>query len=73
MGHVSYDTAIEAAVNHISQFPLSHKRSKAAGDLAEIALKVVMSRWRVPQATAMPEVEPEPKIETLVNQPSCVR
>jgi len=67
MGHVSYDTAIEAAVNHISQFPLSHKRSKAAGDLAEIALKVVMSRWRVP------EVEPEPKIETLVNQPSYAR
>jgi hypothetical protein len=64
---VSYDTAIEAAVNHISQFPLSHKRSKAAGDLAEIALKVVMSRWRVP------EVEPEPKIETLVNQPSYAR
>ena len=73
MGHVSYDTAIEAAVNHISLFPLSHKRSKAAGDLAEIALKVVMSRWRVPQATAMSEVEPEPKIETLVNQPSYVR
>jgi len=67
MGHVSYDPAIEAAVNHISQFPLSHKRSKAAGDLAEIALKVVMARWRVP------EVEPEPKIETLVNQPSYVR
>jgi len=73
MGHVSYDTAIEAAVNHISQFPLSHKRSKAAGDLAEIALRVVMSRWRVPLATAMPEVEPEPKIETLVNQPSYAR
>jgi len=67
MGHVSYDTAIEAAVNHISQFPLSHKRSKAAGDLAEIALKVVMARWQVP------EVEPEPNIETLVNQPSYVR
>lgn len=73
MGHVSYDTAIEAAVTHISQFPLSHKRSKAAGDLAEIALKVVKSRWLVPQATAVPEVEPEPEIEALVNQPSYVR
>jgi len=73
IGHVSFDTAIEAAVNHISQFPLSHKRSKAAGNLAEIALKVVIeSRLRVPQA---PEVEEdgEPQIETLVTQPSYVR
>lgn len=74
MGHVSYDTAIEAAVNHISQFPLSRKRSKAAGDLAEIALKIVKeTRWGVLQATAVPEVEPEPKIDTLVNQPSYMR
>jgi flagellar biosynthesis protein FlhG len=74
MGHVTYDSAIEAAVNHISTFPLSHKRSKAAGDLAEIALKVVMeSRWRVPQAAPEAEDETEPPLEALVPQPSYVR
>jgi flagellar biosynthesis protein FlhG len=42
MGHVAYDPALEAAVNRISQVPLSDKKGKAAGDLAQIALKILM-------------------------------
>ncbi len=68
MGQVSFDPAIEAAVNHINQFPLNPKKSKAAGDLAQIALKIVMeSRWRLPMD--VPE-EGKIQVDNLITQPS---
>jgi flagellar biosynthesis protein FlhG len=74
MGHVSFDPTIEAAVNHMTQFPLSHKKSRAAGDLAQIALKVVKEAM-LPRSTWRPEVEPLDEEELTVEpltQPSYV-
>ena len=74
MGHVAYDPALEAAVNRMSQFPLSNKKSKAAGDLAQIALKIVKesmlprSSWSTPAAE--PEETEEPTLKPLLTQPS---
>ncbi len=74
MGHVSFDPTIEAAVNHMTQFPLSHKKSKAAGDLAQIALKVVKEAM-LPRSNWRPQVDPldeeELPVEPL-SQPSYV-
>ena len=72
MGHVGFDPAIEAAVNHMTQFPLKHKKSKAAGDLAQIALRVVKESM-LPRSTRRPQQETEeedPQVESLVTQPS---
>ena len=59
MGHVTFDPAIEAAVNRMSQFPLSNKKSKAAGDLAQIALKVVKESMLPRSGWGPPAEEPE--------------
>ncbi len=74
MGHVSHDAGIEAAVDRMTQFPLSHKKSKAGSDLAQIALKVVKESmlprgsWRT-QPDEL-EGEGEPEVDSLVSQPS---
>ena len=72
MGHVGFDPAIEAAVNHMTQFPLNHKKSKASGDLAQIALRVVKESM-LPRSTRRPQQEAEeeePQVESLVTQHS---
>lgn len=74
MGHVTFDPTIEAAVNQMTQFPLSHKKSKAAGDLAQIALKVVKEAM-LPRSVWRPQVEPVDEEELPVEplgQPSYV-
>ena len=56
----------------MTQFPLNHKKSKAGGDLAQIALRVVKESM-LPRSTrrSQPEVEEEePLVESLVTQPS---
>ncbi|MCX5892969.1 MAG: hypothetical protein NTW80_08375, partial [Deltaproteobacteria bacterium] len=74
MGHVSHDPTLEAAVNRISQFPLSNKKSKAAGQLAQIALKIVKesmlprSGWT--DRPAEPEDTEEPALGSLLTQSS---
>lgn len=76
MGHVAFDPTIEAAVNHMTQFPLNHKKSKAGADLAQIALRVVKESM-LPRSTYRPQQEPaedgEPQVESLVTQPSYTR
>jgi len=70
LGHVSFDPAIEAAVNHMTMLPLTNKKSKAAGDLAQIAMRIVQeTMWR-PQIEAAEKGEPEFLVETLDAQPS---
>jgi len=72
LGHVGFDPAIEAAVNHMTQFPLNHKKSKAGGDLAQIALRVVKESM-LPRSTRRSQQEgeeEEPQVESLVTQPS---
>lgn len=74
MGNVSYDPVIEAAVNRMHQFPLSNKKSKAASNLAQIALKIVKesmlprSGWE-PQAEKSRDVE-EASMAPLIRQSS---
>jgi len=77
MGSVAYDSALEAAVNRLSQFPLSNKKSKAAGNLAQIALKIVKesmlprSGWENrPEATEDAGEAEESVLEPLIRQPS---
>ncbi len=76
MGHVAFDPTIEAAVNHMTQFPLNHKKSKAGADLAQIALRVVKESM-LPRSTYRPQQESaeegEPQVESLVTQPSYTR
>ena len=72
MGHVGFDPAIEAAVNHMTQFPLNHKKSRAGGDLAQIALRVVKESM-LPRSNHRPQPEAEEgesQVESLVTQPS---
>lgn len=76
MGHVNFDPGIEAAINHMTQLPLHHKKSKAGTDLAQIALKVVKESmlprggWRT--RTEVMEEE-ESSMQSLVPQPSIPR
>ncbi len=73
MGQVAFDPAIEAAVNNMTRFPLNHKKSKAAGDLGQIALKLVKeSRWRPQLEESGPEV-PSRVDHPLVTEPSYTR
>ncbi len=68
MGHVSQDPAIEGAVNRMTQFPMSPRKSRAAADLGQIALKIVMeSRWRLPVAG---KEGGKVQVEPLMSQPS---
>jgi len=74
MGHVAFDPAIEAAVNRMSQFPLSNKKSKAAGNLAQIALKIVKESMLprnsyTPRPDESEDIE-DPVLEPLISQPS---
>ena len=57
MGHVAYDPAFEAAANR--QFPLSDKKSKAGGHLAQIALKIVKESMLPRSSCEIPTAEPE--------------
>jgi flagellar biosynthesis protein FlhG len=67
MGHVSFDPAIEAAMNHMAQLPLGQKKSKAGTDLAQIALQIVKeSRWCLGLEALEKE---ELQVEPLVTQP----
>jgi flagellar biosynthesis protein FlhG len=69
MGHVTFDPAIEAAVNHMNMLPLHDKKSKSGADLANLASKIIHeSRWR-PQAAAAAEEE-DLAVKNLVTQPS---
>jgi len=74
MGQVSFDPAIEAAVNHMTMLPLNSKKSQAAGDLAQIALRIIQeTMWRPQVETAEErQVKPqvEPQVESLISQPS---
>ena len=74
MGHVYYDPAVEAAANCMSQFPLSNKKSKAAGNLAQIALKIVkesmLPRSNCETPMAEPEDAEEHILEPLITQAS---
>lgn len=76
MGHVSFDPTIEAAVNQMTQFPLSHKKSRAAGDLAQVALKVVKEAM-LPRVSWQPQPEmvddEELPVKPLVTQASFLR
>ncbi len=73
MGHVLYDSAVEAAVNQMSQFPVGQKKSKAGDGLAQIALRIVKesmlprSNWR--PVSDEPE-EAEVSLNPLEPQPS---
>jgi flagellar biosynthesis protein FlhG len=73
MGHVNHDPAIESAVDHMTQFPLSHKKSKAGSNLAQIALKVVkesMLPRSINRGQAEIIEEEEAAVDPLVTQPS---
>jgi flagellar biosynthesis protein FlhG len=65
LGHVPFDPAIEAAVNHMTQFP--QKKSKAVDSLAQMAVKIVKesmlprSNWR-PETAEEGELPLEPLI-----------
>jgi flagellar biosynthesis protein FlhG len=54
LGHLSFDPAIEKAVNQMVPFPLNQQNSPAALDLKEIALSVLMHCYE--QADAVKEV-----------------
>ena len=65
LGHVPFDPAIEAAVNHMTQFP--QKKSRAVDSLAQMAVKIVKesmlprSSWR-PETPAEGDLPLEPLI-----------
>jgi len=58
----------------MTQFPLNHKKSKAGGDLAQVALRIVKESM-LPRSTSRPqlEAEDEPLVEPLMTQPSYTR
>jgi hypothetical protein len=49
MGHVLFDSGIEAAISQMVPFPLHRKKSKAMVGLDQIALKLV-TQSRLPRA-----------------------
>jgi len=57
LGHLSFDPAIEKAVNQMVPFPLNQQNSPAALDLKEIAQTVLMNSYD--QADAVEEVPQE--------------
>ena len=54
LGHISFDRAIETAVNQMVPFPLNWQNSQASLDLKEIALSVLTHCYK--QADAVKEV-----------------
>jgi MinD-like ATPase involved in chromosome partitioning or flagellar assembly len=56
LGHLSFDAAIEKAVNQMVPFPLNRQNSPAALELKEIALSVLMHCYE--EADAVKEVRP---------------
>jgi flagellar biosynthesis protein FlhG len=56
LGHLSFDPAIEKAVNQMVPFPLNWQNSPAALELKEIALRVSMHCYE--QVDAVKEVQP---------------
>ena len=54
LGHLSFDPAIEKAVNQMVPFPLNQQNSPAALDLKEIALSLLMHCYE--QADAVKEI-----------------
>lgn len=74
IGHLAYDSTLEDAVNHMNKLPLSHKKSKAAGQLAQIALRIVKESMLPRSARTTEKAEPEeaeePTLEPLITQPS---
>jgi len=69
LGQVSFDPAIEAAVDHLSMSPIYEKKSKAAADLNRIAQRIIEATlWR-PQVSPAEEKEMEFPAEPLEAQP----
>jgi flagellar biosynthesis protein FlhG len=59
LGHISYDLAVEAAVNLMIPFPLDKDESQPAQDLRTIAQKV-LEISRIPVASFEAEAKPKP-------------
>ena len=73
MGHVLFDSGVEAAINQMVPFPLHRKKSKAMVGLDQIALKLV-TQSRLPRATwsEAPEASEEEALplDTIMTHPS---
>lgn len=65
LGHISYDLAVEAAVNLMIPFPLDKDESKAAQDLRVIAHKVLDISCQSP---GEPKAEVQPASESLESE-----
>jgi flagellar biosynthesis protein FlhG len=73
MGHVPFDSGVEAAISQMVPFPLHHKKSKAMGGLDQIALRLVKES-RLPRVTwtgAQEDAEEEDVLlDNIVTNPS---
>lgn len=71
LGHLVYDPAVEAAVNQMTPFPLSRKKSKAILGLEQMALRLIKES-RLPRSTWGAAGEPAEDLkvagETLLPQ-----
>jgi len=63
MGHVAFDSGVEAAVSQMVPFPLHQKKSKAMAGLDQIAIRLVRES-RLPRVTWKP-AEEAPEAEDL--------
>jgi MinD-like ATPase involved in chromosome partitioning or flagellar assembly len=73
MGHVLFDSGVEAAISQMVPFPLHQKKSKAMVGLDQIALKLVRQS-RLPRrgwsgAREVSEEEDLP-LDTIITHPS---
>ena len=58
LGHLAFDTAVEAAVNQMTPFPIFQKKGKAAASLQHIATELLMSVRLAPAVST--RIEPSP-------------
>ena len=73
MGHVLFDSGVEAAISEMVPFPLHRKKSKAMVGLDQIALKLVkqsrLGRVGWSEAREASEEEDLP-LDTIITPPS---
>jgi flagellar biosynthesis protein FlhG len=74
MGHVPFDSGVEAAVSQMVPYPLHNKKSKAMAGLDQIALRLVKES-RLPRMAwrAAAEEDPEPEdvpMDSIIIHPS---
>jgi len=73
MGHVPFDSGVEAAISQMVPFPLLHKKSKAMAALDQIALRLVKESrlprvaWTGPREALEEEDLP---LNTIITHPS---